>query len=53
MNTYIEKTIQTVKKRDPNQPEFHQTVEEVLESIAPVINENPIYQLRHQFHGYF
>ncbi|OLS23942.1 MAG: NADP-specific glutamate dehydrogenase [Candidatus Heimdallarchaeota archaeon LC_2] len=44
MNTYIEKTIRTVKRRDPNQPEFHQTVEEVLESIAPVINENPIYE---------
>ncbi len=44
MNTYVENTINTVKRRDPNQPEFHQTVEEVLESIAPVLNENPIYE---------
>lgn len=44
MNAYVENTIKTVKRRDPNQPEFHQTVEEVLESIAPVLNENPIYE---------
>jgi len=29
--------------RDPNQPEFHQAVEEVLTSLSPVIQEHPGY----------
>ncbi len=29
--------------RDPNQPEFHQAVEEVLDSLVPVIQANPDY----------
>ena len=30
-----------VKSRDPNQPEFHQAVHEVVESIAGFLIENP------------
>ena len=30
-----------VKARDPDQPEFHQAVEEVLDSLGPVIEDNP------------
>jgi glutamate dehydrogenase/leucine dehydrogenase len=33
-----------VKDRNPNQPEFHQAVSEVVESIWPVIQKNPQYQ---------
>jgi len=33
-----------VKERNPNQPEFHQAVHEVVESIWSVIRENPKYQ---------
>ena len=33
----------SVIARDPNQPEFHQAVEEVLESLVPVIQANPEY----------
>ena len=33
----------SVLARDPNQPEFHQAVEEVLESLGPVIEDNPDY----------
>lgn len=33
-----------VKDRNPNQPEFHQAVSEVAESIWPVIQKNPKYQ---------
>lgn len=33
-----------VKDRNPNQPEFHQAVSEVVESIWPVIQKNPKYQ---------
>ncbi|MBU0687277.1 MAG: NADP-specific glutamate dehydrogenase [Candidatus Margulisbacteria bacterium] len=33
-----------VKKRNPGEPEFHQAVEEVLESIAPVLDKYPEYK---------
>ena len=33
----------SVIARDPNQPEFHQAVEEVLESLGPVIKAHPEY----------
>lgn len=32
-----------VVARDPNQPEFHQAVKEVLESLEPVLDANPEY----------
>jgi glutamate dehydrogenase (NADP+) len=33
-----------VKKRNPGEAEFHQAVEEVLESIAPVLEKHPEYK---------
>ena len=33
----------SVIARDPNQPEFHQAVEEVVESLGPVIKAHPEY----------
>ena len=30
-----------VVARDPDQPEFHQAVKEVLESLEPVLEANP------------
>ncbi len=42
-NAYLNKVIADVEKRNPNEPEFHQTVREVLESLEPVIEQNPIY----------
>lgn len=33
-----------VMARDPNQPEFHQAVREVAESIKPVLDKNPEYR---------
>lgn len=33
-----------VKERNPNQPEFHQAVEEVTTSVWPIIENNPKYQ---------
>ncbi|MHA2099964.1 MAG: Glu/Leu/Phe/Val dehydrogenase dimerization domain-containing protein, partial [Candidatus Kariarchaeaceae archaeon] len=41
---YVERVIQEVKKRDPHEPEFHQTVEEVYESIIPALTANPQYE---------
>ena len=32
---------ENVKKRNPNEPEFHQAVIEVLESLEPVIDRHP------------
>ena len=42
-NEYLLKVIEDVKRRNPGEPEFHQTVTEVLESLEPVVEKNPIY----------
>lgn len=39
----IEQIYEKVKSRDPNQPEFHQAVLEVLESLEPVLERHPEY----------
>ena len=44
MNAYIESVIETVKKKHGNEPEFVQTVEEVLTSLDPVISAHPEYE---------
>jgi glutamate dehydrogenase (NADP+) len=33
-----------VKNRDPQEKEFHQAVTEVMESVKPVLDQNPIYR---------
>ncbi|MBE6693312.1 MAG: NADP-specific glutamate dehydrogenase [Ruminococcaceae bacterium] len=38
--SYVDEVIERVKKQNPEQAEFHQTVEEVLESLRPVIEAN-------------
>jgi glutamate dehydrogenase (NADP+) len=38
---YLGKVMETVLKRNPNEPEFHQAVEEVLESLEPVAKKHP------------
>ncbi|MBU2647681.1 NADP-specific glutamate dehydrogenase [bacterium] len=35
--------LQFIKDRDPGQKEFHQAVQEVLESVKPVLDRNPEY----------
>ena len=42
-NQYLNELMDRVVKRNPNEPEFHQTVKEVLESIEPVIEQRPDY----------
>lgn len=37
----IEEMMKAVQRRDPDQPEFHQAVLEVLESIEPVLDRHP------------
>lgn len=38
---YLGKVMEQVIKRNPNEPEFHQAVKEVLESLEPVAEKNP------------
>ena len=38
--SYVDEILQSVKTQNPAQPEFHQAVEEVLESLRPVIARN-------------
>ncbi len=40
---YLNELMDTVVKRNPGEPEFHQTVKEVLESIEPVLEQSPEY----------
>ena len=44
MNAYIERVIEQVKKRDANEPEFIQTVEEVFASIEKEVELHPEYE---------
>lgn len=44
MNAYIERVIEEVKRKNANEPEFCQTVEEVLSSLSPLIDAHPEYE---------
>ena len=44
MNAYLASVIENVKKKHGNEPEFVQTVEEVLTSLEPVIEKHPEYE---------
>ncbi len=40
-NQYLAQVMENVIKRNPGEPEFHQAVKEVLESLEPVIEKHP------------
>ena len=42
-NAYLAELLERVEKRNPNEPEFIQAVSEVLESLEPVVEQNPVY----------
>ena len=44
MSNYIDLVLQDVRVKNADQPEFLQAVEEVLTTLAPVIDANPQYQ---------
>lgn len=44
MNAYVERVLEETKKKNANEPEFLQTVEEVLSSLAPVVDAHPEYE---------
>lgn len=41
---YVNNVLNTVKTRNPNEPEFIQAVTEVLESLSPVFEQNKAYE---------
>ncbi len=43
-NAYVTRVIDLVKKRNPGESEFQQAVVEVLETLGPVLEENPKYE---------
>ena len=44
LNKYVEDTIAYVREKHASEPEFVQTVEEVLSSLSPVIDKHPEYK---------
>ena len=44
MNQYIERVLEATRAKNANEPEFLQTVEEVLSSLEPVIEAHPEYE---------
>lgn len=43
-NSYLKSVFEQVQKRNANEPEFLQAVEEVLESLEPVVEAHPEYE---------
>ena len=44
MSSYLQKISADVRKNNPGEPEFYQAVEEVLHSLAPLLDRDPKYQ---------
>jgi len=44
MNAYVARVIENVRAKHASEPEYVQTVEEVLESLSPVIDRHPEYE---------
>jgi glutamate dehydrogenase (NADP+) len=40
---HVQEVFEKVVKRNPNEPEFHQAVKEVLDSLIPVLEKHPEY----------
>ncbi|PLR94653.1 NADP-specific glutamate dehydrogenase [Bacillus sp. T33-2] len=40
---YVNEVYETVKKRNPNESEFHQAVKEIFDSLVPVFAKHPKY----------
>jgi glutamate dehydrogenase (NADP+) len=44
MSSYTNELMAEVKAKNPNEPEFHQAVQEVLDSLQPVLERHPEYR---------
>lgn len=43
-NAYLNRVLETVKRRNPGEPEFLQAVTEVLESLECIVEKHPEYE---------
>ena len=41
---YVNEVLTSVRAKNPAEPEFHQAVQEVLESLGPALSKHPEYQ---------
>lgn len=41
---YVNEVLESVKIKNPAEPEFHQAVQEVLETLLPALKEHTVYQ---------
>ncbi len=44
MSDFVKQIMEHVKAKNPAEPEFHQAVEEVVESLVPVLDKHPEYR---------
>jgi len=44
MSAFVEEFMAELKAKNPGEPEFHQAVEEVAESLEPVLEQSPEYR---------
>jgi glutamate dehydrogenase (NADP+) len=44
MNNQVAALMADVRAKNPSEPEFHQAVQEVVESLAPVLDQHPEYR---------
>ena len=44
MKQYVQDTLDLIAKRDPDQPQFKNTVSKVLESVIPVLEAHPEFK---------
>src|SRR5450631_3274195 len=44
MNDHVSALMADVKAKNPSEPEFHQAVQEVVESLSPVLDQHPEYR---------
>ncbi|MHA1146635.1 MAG: NADP-specific glutamate dehydrogenase [Promethearchaeota archaeon] len=44
MQAYVERVYESVLNKDPGQPEFHQAVKEVLESLIPCLEKKKVFK---------
>jgi glutamate dehydrogenase (NADP+) len=44
MSRYVDELVETVVAHNPGEPEFHQAVREVVESLEPVFEREPRYR---------
>ncbi len=42
--SYVSQAIERVIRKNPAEPEFHQAVREVVQSVMPVVERNPAYR---------